>query len=253
MAVTFDTTAIEASYTELLNRMQEIDNQLGVTGISRTAVLNRHAQDCPAAVEWATAVSDMIKSLDPDTAVAYIRALHRATNQTWKKLTDAFVERNVPKVERVEGQEDLSDEATVGLKTEFNTLAEQARAFYGVLAFSGKDFPEPPKNKRMGVPGPRGKRLKGNWTWNIDGAVHDGLAMGKAAAVVGISAADLRAAIVAKYGEAFDFTAPPESFSVTVTNGDKTHEFSAMRTDSELDEDSLDDEDDEDEDEDDDI
>lgn len=241
------------NYEGFLAQMREIDSRLGVTGMSRTACLNRHANNNAEATEWAKGIAENIRSLvddDLDTAVAYIRALYLQTNQTFKKAVDAWAEANVPKVES--NGEKVSDEETLVLKTQYNDIQEQAAAIYTVLALMDKEnvCEAPPKAKRLAA-GPRGKRLKGNFNWVIDGHEHASLSMGKAAQVVGIQAGAIRDAIVAMYGEDFDFANPPSSFSVRVGE----HTFAAVRAEGNVDDDEVDDDDfdDDDEDEDDDL
>lgn len=216
---------------EAWDKAYEIDKVYGQDSVSATknAALQEAVGEVPEDFqEVVSRIVEAVKAHAPNgvTQAGAIQVLNNALSREFPDA-DTWVKNRVEalKKEREEQGQDMSTEEKERLRREFADAVEAYDAYLSVLKLAApEDFIEklPKLQKKKGAigGGHRMPRLKGAYTFHIDGNVQpSGTKIGDVAQTVKLTATKLKEAIV-EQNEDFDFANPPTRFEVNVTSGE---------------------------------
>lgn len=226
---------IRNQYIKDVEAIEEIDSQLG-TKPGRTTILNGAVNG--RAVEAFDQFENEVATLAAEEVVGLLHLI--AKSKTFKQMVDDYVTANTPE----DNDDTVSDETKVALVAQRSEIQKRAASVYKALeSLSAIDnLPDLPGALR-GPVGKQGPRLKGAFSYTVNGEPINAINLSQVGNAVGCKAADIKSVMSETYVD-FDFENPPSTWDIRIKVDSEDYHIvatSATTEDDELDEMELDD------------
>lgn len=199
-------------YMQQIEELERIDTQLGGETQSGRKVLRDLTDRNNAAVHEVRTLIGTFVSDDSPVGIVKMAVLLKEGAQILQPYINKFIEENTVKA----AGDVLTEAEMAALRAERESLRSAAVGLYSALQFmvsNADELPSVPRKKSAG--GKKGKRIKGVWSYVVNGEFVGVKKPTEVAALAGCKAGEISAALESK---GLDPSELPDTWSVYVNN-----------------------------------